>query len=199
LQILPRCGKVISRRAPEPPSDGYKRPWPRSLRAAQRRDAADKRRSNGARFARAFINAPLAADLGVSQIPSMTAAEAIRDAEALLPGKVAPDGEIDPRWQAVIAVSDHIPDDPEAVWLFIARWGQHEDEDLRTAIATCALEDILEHHFDSFFPRVEELVRSSRRFADTFSRCWKFGQADEPSRAAQFDRLQAECARLSTE
>jgi hypothetical protein len=128
----------------------------------------------------------------------MTAAEAIRDAETLLPGEAAPDGEIDPRWQAVIEVAGYIPDDPESVWPFIARWGQHENEDLRTAIATCALEDILEHHFDSFFPRVEELAHSSERFADTFSRCWKFGQADEPSRAARFDRLQAECVRLRT-
>jgi hypothetical protein len=78
LQILPRCGKVISRRDTEPPSDGYKRPWPRSLRAAQRRDAADKRRSNGARFARAFINAPLAADLGVRPTCTTDSADSLR-------------------------------------------------------------------------------------------------------------------------
>ena len=126
----------------------------------------------------------------------MTAAEAIRDAEAILPGEVAPDGETDPRWQAVIEVAGYIPDEPEAVWPFIVRWGEHENEDLRTAIATCALEDLLEHHFDSFFPRVEALASQSPLFADTFARCWKLGQATEPSRAIRFDRLQAGCRLL---
>jgi len=64
---------------------------------------------------------------------------------------------------------------------------------LRTAVATCLLEHLLGHHFSRFFPRVEEATRSDALLADTFSKCWKFGQATEEGNAKRFDRLQAEC------
>jgi hypothetical protein len=38
----------------------------------------------------------------------MTVEEAISAAESILPGHAAPDGEIDTRWQAIIAVSEFI-------------------------------------------------------------------------------------------
>jgi hypothetical protein len=37
---------------------------------------------------------------------SMTVRQAILEAEAILPGRAAPEGESDPRWQAIIAVSE---------------------------------------------------------------------------------------------
>ncbi len=56
------------------------------------------------------------------------AAEAIRGAEALLPGVPADEGQ-DPRWQAILAVSESIWSGPkeavEAVWGFTRRWGAH--------------------------------------------------------------------------
>ena len=57
------------------------------------------------------------------------------------------------------------------------------------AVATCLLEHLLQHHFDGFIARVEEEAMGSARFADTVCGCWKFGQAEEPSRAARLDRL----------
>lgn len=99
----------------------------------------------------------------------MTVAAAIREAEALLPGVTAPDGERDVRWQAIIAVGRHIEAEPEAVWGFVARWGKSPSLDLRAAIACCLLEHLLEHHFSLLFPRVERLARKSKRFADTLS------------------------------
>jgi hypothetical protein len=75
----------------------------------------------------------------------MTVWEAIGEAEATLPGRAAPDEEIDPRWQAIIKVAGFIESEPEAVWVFIVRWGCHEDEDLRTAVATVLLEHLLGH------------------------------------------------------
>ena len=84
--------------------------------------------------------------------------EAIRDADALLPGEPAPDGEPDPRWQAILQVSDSIETDPEPIWAFAARWGCHSQEDLRDAIATVLLEHLLEHYFALIFPRVRELA-----------------------------------------
>lgn len=119
----------------------------------------------------------------------MTVEWAIRVAEDLLPGEAAPEGETDPRWQAIIRVGDFIESDPEAVWSFIERWGPNASIDLRTAIATCLLEHLLEQHFSAYFSRVEVAVRGNRLFADTFRRCWKLGQAEEPGNADRFDAL----------
>jgi hypothetical protein len=74
--------------------------------------------------------------------------EAIVAAEAILPGHPAAEGGTDPRWQAIIAVSEFIEDHPEPVWSFIVRWGSSPDDDLRMAVATCLLERLLEFHFD---------------------------------------------------
>lgn len=118
--------------------------------------------------------------------------EAIRHADALLPGEPTDEGQ-DPRWQAVIAVGEHIETDPEAVWSFIRRWGGHPQEDLRTAIATCLLEHLLEQHFAAYFPRVEQAALADALFGDTFRRCSQFGQAETLGNAERFEAL---CERL---
>ncbi len=135
---------------------------------------------------------------GVSLINAMTVNEAIRRANAILPGRPAPDEQIDPRWQAIIAVGEFIHTEPEAVWRFVERWGKHANDDLRMAIATCLLEHLLEYHFALLFPRVEQQVSRSKRFADTFSHCWKSGQAKMPRNAARFDRLLKQRERSGT-
>jgi hypothetical protein len=119
----------------------------------------------------------------------MTVKEALAAAEQLLPGHPAPDGVEDPRWQAINEVGMFAEQEPEAIWPFVLKWGSHEDENVRAAIATCLLEHLLENHFDLLFPRVETAARSSISFAKTTSQCWKFGEAKEPMRAARFDRL----------
>jgi hypothetical protein len=121
----------------------------------------------------------------------MTVQQAILEAEAILPGRAAPEGERDPRWQAVIAVAELIDAEPEEGWSFAVRWGSSSNDDVRMAIATCLLEHLLEHHFDSFISRVEEAARTNRLFAKTVASCWKFGQSEEPTRAARFERLVA--------
>jgi hypothetical protein len=119
----------------------------------------------------------------------MTSSEAIARAEALLPGNAAPEGAEDPRWQAIIAVSEFIESDPGAVLAFVQRWGVHPDLDLRQAIATCALEHLLESQFDACFPAVERLARSNPLFAETLAMCWRFGELEVPENAARLDRL----------
>ena len=122
----------------------------------------------------------------------MGVAEAIREAEALLPGIPTDEGQ-DPRWQAIIEVSEYIWSGPEAaveaVWGFTLRWGVYPQEDLRTAIATCLLEHLLEHHFAAFFPRIEALAMADPLFGDTFERCWQLGQALEPGNAERYTAL----------
>jgi hypothetical protein len=114
---------------------------------------------------------------------------AIRRAERILPGKPAPEGENDPRWQAIMRIEDFVETQPEGVWAFTRRWGKHPNPDLRSGIATLLLEHLLEYHFDLIFPRVEGEVRTSKRFKDTLKRCWKLGQAKNPRNAAKIDRL----------
>ena len=118
-----------------------------------------------------------------------TVHDAIAAAERLLPGIPAPDGESDPRWQAIIEVEEFLPSNPNEIWPFIRRWGSHEDDDLRAAIATCLLEHLLEDHFEIFFTKVEQAVKDSPLFADTFLRCGRFGQAKEPANTARFTQL----------
>jgi hypothetical protein len=119
--------------------------------------------------------------------------ETIRKAERILPGVAAPDREKDPRWQAVIAVGEFVETNPDEVWEFVARWGGHEDDDLRSAIATCLLEHLLEYHFALIFPRVEKAAKKGRLFADMFCRCGKFGQSEVPDNAKRFDQLKDKC------
>jgi hypothetical protein len=118
-----------------------------------------------------------------------TVEEVILAADAVLRGTPAPEGQPDARWQAIIAVGEYVASDPEPVWSFVSRWGRHEQPDLRTAMATVLLEHLLKNHFALIFPRVEKLAAQDDRFADTFRRCWKFGQAAEGENAARFDRL----------
>ena len=47
--------------------------------------------------------------------------QAIAAAEAVLPGHAAPDGEEDPRWQAMIAIAGFLPDAPEPICAFVLR------------------------------------------------------------------------------
>lgn len=115
--------------------------------------------------------------------------QAICSAERLLPGKPAPDGELDPRWQAIIRVGEFIKSNPDEVWEFALRWGKHAHSDVRAAVATCLLEHLLEHHFAAILPRVREAAEASRRFADTLRRVWYFGQAADPANRRTLARL----------
>jgi hypothetical protein len=122
----------------------------------------------------------------------MTVQEAIATAEQLLPGVPVPDGTEDPRWQAIIEVGNFVEHEPEVIWPFVLKWGSHEDDDVRAAVATCLLEHLLEYHFDLLFGRVEEAARANVWFAKTTAQCWKFGEAKEPEHAARFDNLLAD-------
>lgn len=43
--------------------------------------------------------------------------------------------------------------------------------------------------------RCDEAVRSNPYFADTFTRCWPFGQSDRSPNSARFDALKKEALR----
>jgi hypothetical protein len=114
--------------------------------------------------------------------------QAIRKAEALLPGERVEEGT-DPRWQAIMSVGDYIESEPEAVWQFIRRWGGHPQEDLRLAVACVLLEHLLEYHFAAYYPQVEQLAITEPLFGDMFLVCWCLGQAKEPGNVERFQTL----------
>jgi hypothetical protein len=110
-------------------------------------------------------------------------------ADSLLPGVPAPEGEIDERWQAIIGIGEFIATDPEPIWEFIVRWGVNDSDDVRAAIATVLLEHMLEHHFDTFFTRIESLAVDDANFADTLSMCWAFGESKSPQNLGRLKAL----------
>jgi len=93
------------------------------------------------------------------------------------------------RWQAAIALGEIAVSDPDSVWPLVVRHGSRRHKDVRTAIGVCVLEEILEAHFDSFFPRVSATVRGDHLFRDTFSYCYKTGQAKLPRNAKRWRNL----------
>ncbi len=114
----------------------------------------------------------------------------------MLPGKSAPEGAFDPRWQAIIAVGEFTKEEPEAVWRFIEKWGVSPDDDLRSAVATCLLEHLLEHHFARFIDRVENAAVAHPLFADTVLQCWNIGESELTANAERLDRLKARISPL---
>jgi len=122
----------------------------------------------------------------------MSVRRAIEGANSLLPGPPDVRGK-GGRWQLIIRVSDYVESNPEEVWQFVRKWGTHRLADVRSAIACCILEHLLEYHFDLVLPRVKEVAGQNKLFADTFLRCGKFGQAESRENSRRFDELQAWC------
>ena len=120
--------------------------------------------------------------------------EAIAQANAILPHVAAREGELDLRWQAIIGVGEFVDTEPLAVWEFTKRWASAADDDLRTALATCILEHLLEHHFSDMLPRVREAAVADPGVAALVAKCWALGSAAEPYNIQQFETLKAECA-----
>ena len=121
-----------------------------------------------------------------------TVSEAIAYAESLLPGVPAPEGEQDERWQAIIEVGEFIQSDPVAVWEFTVKWGKAECEDVRTAVATCLLEHLIEDHFDPYFALAFDLARQDARFRFTF----EMSTAFQPAHEHAFEQARAALSEL---
>jgi hypothetical protein len=119
----------------------------------------------------------------------MTVSDAIGAAERILPGETPPEPELDPRRPALTAVSEFIRSDRDAVWAFIEKWGCNANDELRMIVATYLLEHFLEHHFEDYIARVEQLALSDANFADTVSHCWAFGRTEFRRNRKRFENL----------
>src|SRR6185369_15327244 len=119
----------------------------------------------------------------MSEVPPLPALEAIRR-------QLVSDSEND-RWAGAADLGEYAFARPEQAWPLVVEFGSSSVEDTRAAIATCVLEHILEHHFDTYFPLLVSEIeqRNNHSLADTLSFCSKFGQAREFSRATLWDSL----------
>ncbi|MHC4258930.1 MAG: hypothetical protein ACYSTF_00750 [Planctomycetota bacterium] len=77
------------------------------------------------------------------------------------------------RWQSLIVICESIETQPELVWEVVSEYGNSEDSDMRAAIRCILLEHLLDHDFDTYFPKVRNEIRGGRyRFIDTLEGCW---------------------------
>src|SRR5882724_11959274 len=80
------------------------------------------------------------------------------------------------RWTAASAAGDLIPTKPRSVWNLILKYGSYSNEDVRSAVASCMLEHLLESNFEEYFPLLKtQIIEGNILLTDTFRRCWKFG------------------------
>ena len=118
---------------------------------------------------------PVLAELDEIQARGPMRAEDLLRARALVSH-----ADNDVRWQALIAIAEWIVDQPDEVWPTVVEHGASGDEDMRDGVATVLLEHVLEHHFEAYLPRIEQLIRErDAMYADTLGRCWPFGDAKE--------------------
>ena len=123
-----------------------------------------------------------------------TAHDAIKQAEPVLAVPNVSEDGLDSHWQAIIRVAEFAETEPDLLWAFALKWGFSPDPELCQAVAACLLEHLLQFHFTYLFPKVAAAAREDQLFADTFLRCWEFGQTEEAANAARFQALKEELA-----
>jgi len=99
----------------------------------------------------------------------MSVTAAIERAKATLRHSPVDEGR-DPRWQAIIDVSEYLAHEPEPIWSFIEDLHDTKDEDLQAALATCLLEHLFED-YPHYRPRAERLAARSPQFRRMLEMC----------------------------
>ena len=85
------------------------------------------------------------------------------------------------RWGTLNCISFGFAEShPRRLWPFIARWGCHRSSDIRSGVACCLLEHILDVDFEEIFERSKALVEAGNiRFLDTLRTCWLTSKRNE--------------------
>lgn len=92
----------------------------------------------------------------------------------------------DVRWSAAATLTDYAMYHPDHVWPNILKHGSSNDEDRRTAVATC----LLEHLFEAYFSKLEKVILAgNNNLKDTLSMCWKSGKSEIPENSARWESL----------
>lgn len=97
------------------------------------------------------------------------------------------------RWQSQVLLRKFTQSHPQKLWPSVMKWGSAGSRDIRSCVACCLLEHILERHFFEYFPKIEGAIKSgNKRLLSTLKICDKLGQTEEPANAMKFDKLIAE-------
>jgi len=83
------------------------------------------------------------------------------------------------RWRTLSMISCYIKPFPSKLWPFIVNYGTARSKDLRLGVACCLLEHLLEHHFESYFSRIEKLLYKDSRFIYTLQNSRSFITAEQ--------------------
>jgi hypothetical protein len=101
--------------------------------------------------------------------------------------KTVNDSDNNCRWQSLIIISELIEIQPDLVWSVILEYGDSDDDDMRTAIATVLLEHLLDFNFDKYFTKLrEEILKGRNQFIDTLEMCWL-----EEKRGTNFEKVRS--------
>ena len=93
-------------------------------------------------------------------------------------------------WKAAADLRGFVEQNPSAIWSLVVKAGSSDLDDLRVAIANDALEHILDSHFDEYFPKVEEIVKSGNtNFRITLGHCYPMDQAATKENRLRWEKL----------
>ncbi len=100
---------------------------------------------------------------------------------------MALDRHEDVRWRALTLLGDYTDpcglQAPQKLWPVVERLGASRSAGLRSGVACCVLEHLLEHHFDEYYPRVREKIEAGdRKMLEMLATCHPFGQAESHER-----------------
>jgi hypothetical protein len=103
------------------------------------------------------------------------------------------------RWAAAEAATEYAYTEPEKIWPLVIQFGSSDELDLRQAIASCVLEHVLEHHFETFFPHLEAAIRGGNaHLRHTLKLSWKLGRSEITANSERWDALLSETSSLGT-
>jgi hypothetical protein len=106
-----------------------------------------------------------------------------------LAGTMIEDGNNQCRWQSLIVIGESIETHPDAVWEIVNKYGDSQDEDMRTAIANVLLEHLLQFDFDRYFTLVRnEVARGKLRLLRTLDMCSFFGEDSNEKKVKNYVR-----------
>ncbi|NLS98305.1 MAG: hypothetical protein GXX96_39750 [Planctomycetaceae bacterium] len=78
---------------------------------------------------------------------------------------------VDPRWQALIDVGEHMDSSPDEIWEFIEDTRRDADEDLEAALTTVLLEHLVEQHAH-IRSKVIALAETDPQIKRMLQGCW---------------------------
>lgn len=83
------------------------------------------------------------------------------------------------RWYASARILfDYVQEHPAKIWPVTVRLGASRSPDLRSAVAVCLLEQLLEYHYDEYFLKIRDKIEAGdRKMLEMLAISYHVGQA----------------------